>query len=95
MRLQDKETYRHRVIGFFQYRMFAAEEFGQFDHIIVTLAHLPAIDGDHIVVDPVTDRCHMIADRTLGNFTFMVREQQIHTAAMYIKLGAEVFSRHG
>ena len=44
---------------------------------------------------PVFYRCFMITDGTLCNFTFMVRKKQVHTAAMNIKLCAQVFCGHG
>ena len=36
----------------------------------------------------------MIANHTLRNFTFMMRKHQIHSAAMNIKLGSEIFGAH-
>jgi hypothetical protein len=36
-----------------------------------------------------------IADRTLGDLAFMMREEQVHAAAVNVELGAQVFGAHG
>ena len=64
--------YDPAAIFFFQQGMITTEQFGQPDHIIIALAHLTSVKGDHIIMDPVTDRRYMIADGALGYFTFMM-----------------------
>lgn len=53
------------------------------------------INGNHVIVHPITGRRLMVANRALGNFAFMVRELQIHPSAMYIKLFTQIFGTHG
>src|SRR5688572_24569578 len=75
--------------------MFAAEKFAELDNIVVALAHLFAIDGDHIIMQPIF-RWHMtVTNGALGNFTFVMRELQVHAASMYIKFFSQVFCAHG
>jgi hypothetical protein len=37
----------------------------------------------------------MVANRTLGDFTLVVREQEVHTPTMNIELFAQIFGAHG
>src|SRR5512138_3793108 len=74
--------------------MITTEHLGLPDHIIITLAHLLPIDGDHIVMDPVTHGCHMIADGALCNLTFMMGKQKIHTATVNVELLPKIFRTH-
>jgi len=53
--LQDKESYGHRAVSLSQQFVRAAEEFIQRDEVSETLAHLGAVDGDHVVVHPVVN----------------------------------------
>src|SRR5436190_24377464 len=94
MCLQDEKTYHHWVIGLFQNWMAAAEHFCQPDLVIITLSHLSAIDGDHIVMYPVANGCMMIADSALRYLTFMVRKHQVHATAVYVKLPPKVLGSH-
>ena len=75
--------------------MVAAEQFAQLNHIVVALPHFTAVNGDHIIVQPVTCGHFMIANSTLCNLAFVVRKLQIHSAAMDIKFFAQVFGAHG
>ena len=83
------------MICFFKHGVIAAEQFRQLDHIVETLAHFPAINGDHVIVYPITNRSYMIANGALRNFTFMMGKQKIHTAAMNVKLITQIFRAHG
>ena len=74
--------------------MRTTKQLAQLDHIVVTLSHLPAIDGDHVVVQPIHGRHFVVAHYTLCNFTFVVRKLQIHPSAMYIKLIAKILGAH-
>src|SRR5512147_1821742 len=94
MCLQNKETNHHWVISFLQCWMIATKEFGELDNIVIALTHFLPVNGDHIVMDPVTNRRHMIADCTLCDLTFMMRKQKIHTSAMNVKLCTEIFCSH-
>ena len=53
MRLKDEETDGHRRICLSQSGMLACEQFRQGDEVAERFAHLLAIDGDHVVVNPV------------------------------------------
>src|SRR6478609_414997 len=94
MTLQDKETDRHWCIGLRQHRMFSAEELGKLDYVVVALTHLFPIDGDHVIMDPVTGGHFMIANRALRDLAFVVRELQVHTATMDVELITQVFLTH-
>src|SRR5258708_37382903 len=82
------------MICFLQYRMTSAKQFCQFDHIIIALAHLSTVNGDHIIMYPVTNRRYMITNCALCNFTFMMWKQKIHSTPMDIELFPEVFCAH-
>ncbi len=75
-------------------RMIAGKHFGETNYIIIALAHLLAIDGNHVIVYPVTGRHFMITDHTLGDFTFVVRKHKVHTPAMNIKPRSQIFCAH-
>src|SRR5882757_4820006 len=72
----------------------AGEHFRQTDLIVVTLPHLLPVDGDHIIMQPVTGRNMLVADGTLRYLTFMMRELKIHSSAVNIKLLAQVLGAH-
>ena len=74
--------------------MITAKHFCKLNYIVVALAHLFTIDGNHIVVHPVAHWRMVIADGTLCNFTFMVRKLQIHATAMDIKFCSQIFGCH-
>src|SRR5689334_22902832 len=75
--------------------MIARKHLPQRDHIAITLSHLLAINGDHVVVDPIIGRLYMIANSALRNFTFVMWKQQIHSSAMNVEALAEIFRAHG
>src|SRR5688572_24784525 len=81
--------------SFLQQRMISTEKFSKLDHVVIAFSHFPAIDRDHIVMYPIAHRCYMIANSTLRDLTFMMREQKIHTTAMNIELCTEIFCCHG
>ena len=76
--------------------MLAAEEFRQGDEVAKALAHLLTVDGDHVVVNPVVHALSATGSYILGNLAFVVREHQVHSAAMDVEHFAKVFfSHHG
>src|SRR5687768_931803 len=95
MTLQDEEPDRHWMKWLCQQRMRSGEHFSQLDLVVITFAHFPAIDGNHIIVDPIFCRAVAIADRTLCNLAFMVRKLEIHAATMNVEFRAKVFGSHG
>src|SRR5688500_1304547 len=74
--------------------MTAAEHFCQPDLVIITLSHLSAIDGDHVIMNPIANRRLVIADSALRYLAFMMREQQVHATAMYVKLRSQILCGH-
>src|SRR6185436_8232285 len=71
MRLQNEKPDYHWVICFLQCRMISAEKFGELDNIVIALPHLLAVNCDHIIMYPITDRSYMIANCTLCDLAFM------------------------
>ena len=74
--------------------MLAAEELRQSDEVVVTLAHLLAIYGDHVVVYPVMHHLASLCCHSLSNFTFVMREYQVHASSVYVEMLAQVFPAH-
>ena len=85
MRLQDEETNGHGRISLRQKRMFAFEELVERNEIAKRLTHLLSVDGNHIVVHPVMNHILALRSRGLRNFTFVMRENKVHTATVNIK----------
>ena len=75
--------------------MMPAKEFTQLDDVVVTLPHLLAVDGDHVVVQPIPGRYLMIAHGTLRDLALVMRELQIHPATMYIEPLTQILVAHG
>ncbi len=75
--------------------MRAGKEFLQIDEIIVALAHLFAVDGNHIVMHPVFYSRMSLCCHALRYLAFMVGEHEVHAAAMDIECIAEIFPAHG
>ena len=94
MGLEDEETDCHRGISLFEKLMIAAEELREGDKVAEGLSHLLAIDGDHVVVDPVADAAGASGCLVLSDLALMVGEHQIHPAAVDVKLVPEVFLSH-
>ena len=96
MSAEDEEADRHRRIGLLQLIVFASEELIKCDEVPKGLPHLLSIDGDHVVVHPVAHHGFTIL-RGLGlsDLTLVMREDQIHAAAVDVKLFAEILSSHG
>jgi len=95
MRLKYKEPDRHRAIALIQQGMVPGEHFREPDLVVITFAHLPAVDCDHIVVQPVTCRRMFIADGALCDFAFVVWELEVHASPVNVEFLAQVFGAHG
>jgi hypothetical protein len=54
MRLQNEEPYCHWRISLLKNGIVAGEKLIQSDEVAQRLAHLLAVDGNHIVVHPVS-----------------------------------------
>ena len=94
MRLEDEEADGHRGICLREFLVLSAEQLRQGDEIAQGFAHLLAVDRDHVVVDPVVDTLCVAAGHILGDLALVVREHQIHSAAVDVELVAEVFLAH-
>ena len=86
MGLQEEETDRHRAVGPLKLRMGTGEKFWQGDKVPQRLPHLLPVDGDHIVMDPVMHALSAARSDVLGNLALVVREHQVHTAAVDVEL---------
>ncbi len=96
MALQYEKTDGHGVESLLQQGVIAAEQFRQPDHIVIAFAHFAPINGDHVVVHPVTrHEGTVVANAALGYFAFVVGKKKIHAAAMDVKLLTQVFGAHG
>ena len=75
--------------------MPACKELFQGNEIAQRLTHFLAVDGNHVVVHPITARHFAVGRHRLGNFRFVVRKEQIHATPVDIELLPEIFARHG
>ena len=94
MGLEDEEAYGHGSVGLLQLGMVAGEELRQGDEVAQRLAHLLAVDGDHVVVHPVVDAAGAARRLVLGYLAFMVGKNQVHSATVDVEFAAEVFLPH-
>ena len=94
MGLKDEETNGHGAVGLLQLRMRTREKFRQGDKIAEALSHLLTVDGNHVVVHPVVHALGSALGHVLRDFALVVREHQVHAAAVDVELGAEVFLAH-
>ena len=94
MSLKDEEADDHGREGLLQLGMTAGEEVFKGDEVIVALAHLLALNGNHVVVHPGVHGGFALCCHALGNLTFMMREDEVEATAVNVKLGAEVLLPH-
>ena len=94
MSLKDEETDGHRAVRLSEKRMRTAEELVERYEIAQRLTHLLAVDSDHVIVHPIIHGLLTIVSHRLGDLTLMMREHQVHSAAMYIECLSEVFLTH-
>ena len=94
MRLQNEKAHRHGAIGLLQDRMLATEQLAQLDHVVVALAHLFSVDGDHIIMQPIPCGHFMVAYHALCDLALVMRKLKIHTTTMDVKSFAQIFSTH-
>ena len=93
--LQHEIADSHRRICLLQLGMAAGKELVESDEVAERLAHLLSLDGDHIVVHPVAHGTLAVGHGALTHFRLVVREQQVHTAAVNVELLAQVLGAHG
>ena len=94
MRLKHEEADGHRCICLLKDWVVTCEELLQGDEVTERLTHLLTIDGNHIVVHPITCRVLTKGRCRLRNFALVVWEHKVHTTTMDIKLLAEVLGAH-
>src|SRR3569833_2953989 len=74
--------------------MTTREHLCEHDLVAIALAHLLTVDGDHIIMQPVTGRHMLIANGTLRDLAFMMGELKVHSTAMDIEFRPQVFGAH-
>ena len=94
MSLQDEETDCHWCIGLRQQLMSTGEEFVQSDEVAKWFTHLGSVDGNHVVVHPVVNHVIALWSYRLCDFTFVVRENQVHSSSVNIEVFTQVFASH-
>ena len=95
MSLQDEETYRHWRISLRKdVGTASCKELFKSDEIAERLAHLLAIDCNHIVVHPVADGIMSRMSHRLRYLAFMMREHQIHATTVNVERVAKIFLPH-
>ena len=94
VRLEDEEADGHRRISLREQFVATVEEFVERNEVAQRLAHLLSVDGDHVVVHPIMYHVVALRGYGLGNLALVMREDQIHAAAMYIEMAAQVFPSH-
>ena len=75
--------------------MNAAEKLIERDEVTQRPCHLLAADGDHVVMHPVFHRLFAQGGSRLGDLALVVRELEIHAAAVYVETFAEILHAHG
>ena len=91
---EDEEADGHWRISLLQTVVIASEELLQSDEVAKTLTHLLTVDGNHIVVHPVTNHLVALRSHSLSNLALVVRENQIHAATVNIEVAAQVLASH-
>ena len=92
--LQDEEADGHGRVGLAEQRMVAREELRQRDEVVVGLAHLLAVDGNHVVVHPVVHHLAALAGYGLRYLALVVREDEVHAAAVDVEVFAQILAPH-
>ena len=94
MGLEHEETDRHRRIGLRKLRVRPGEELLQRDEVAQRLAHLLPVDRHHVVVQPVAGRIVAQRGGRLRDLALVVREHQVHAAAVDVETLPEVARGH-
>ena len=92
---QDEETDGHGRIGLRELGMRAVEELIEGDEVAIRLAHLLSVDGDHVVVHPIVYSRVALGGAGLRNLALVVREEQVETSTVDVKLLTQVLLAHG
>ena len=99
--LEDEEADGHGGVGLVEHLaalavlVAATEELVEGDEVAEGLAHLLAVDGNHVIVHPVAAGAVAGDGGLLGNLAFVVGEHEVHSAAVDVEGLAEIFGAHG
>ena len=75
--------------------MVSREELLQGDEVAQRLAHLLAIDGDHVVVHPVVHHLVALTGNCLCYLALVMREHEVHAATVNVEMLAQILASHG
>ena len=93
--LQDEETDGHGRVCLCQQFVCALKELREGDEVAERLAHLCAVDGNHVVVHPIFYHLMSHGCHSLCYLALVVGEYKVHASAVDVELLAEVFASHG
>ena len=95
MALEHEEAHRHRRVPLLEEFVVAGDEFVWGEAVALGLGHLPPVDRQHVAVDPIPNRVFFsMGTHVLGNLALVVRELEVHAAAMDVEGAAQVFGAH-
>ena len=94
MGLKYEEAYGHGGVSLLELRVVSGKQLGKRDEVAQRLTHLLAVDRDHVVVDPVVHALLAARSHVLRDLAFVVREEEVHAAAVDIEHLAEVLLAH-
>ena len=92
---QYEEAYGHWRVGLLEVLVVASEELLKGDKVAQRLAHLLSVDGNHIVVHPVVHHLVALRSHSLCYLALVMREDKVHSAAVYVEVGTEILASHG
>lgn len=78
--------------------MPAGKDFFNGDEVAQGFAHFLAVDGNEVIVNPVSGLMVGLGAKAsvgLRDFGFVVRENQVHSAAVNVKGQPEIVNAHG
>ena len=94
MAVQNQLPDRQGFVAPGQSLVRAGESLLERDEIVEALAHFLAVDGDHVVVEPVSDELHPVCRLGLGDFAFVVGKFVLQPAAVDVDGRAEILHAH-
>ena len=92
--LEEEEADCHRRVGLLEKLVLPGEELVEGYEVTLRLAHLLAVDCQHVVVHPVADAVVAVVGDALRDLALVVGELEVHAAAVDVELLAEVFLAH-
>ena len=92
--LQDEEADGHGRVSALQTLVLSGKELGQGDEVVVRLAHLLAVDGNHVVVHPIGHHGMSLACLCLCYLALVVGEDEVKAASVYVETLAQVLLAH-